>query len=109
MDFYAGNMSLLNDIAQIENDAGPSGSAAAPALPRPEGYAPLDADADGAVWSDHRLERGVQSGHHPGQSEHVCQQAFSEIISGGAKSDQPVDSVQSGIEAIFAKYPIASA
>jgi hypothetical protein len=39
----------------------------------------------------------------------VCQQAFSEIISGGAKSDQPVDSVQSGIEAIFAKYPIASA
>jgi hypothetical protein len=29
MDFYAGNMSLLNDIAQIENDAGPSGSEAA--------------------------------------------------------------------------------
>src|SRR6516162_6637225 len=80
MDFYAGNMSLLNDIAQIENDAGPSGSAAAPALPRPEGYAPLDADADGAVWSDHRLERGVQSGHHPGQSEHVYQQAFSEYL-----------------------------
>ena len=36
MDFYAGNMSLLNDIAQIETDAGPSGSEAAPALPDPK-------------------------------------------------------------------------
>jgi hypothetical protein len=91
MDFYAGKMSLLNDIAQIENDAGRSGSEAAPAAARPEGYAPLDAHADGAVRSDHRLVRGVQSGHRPGQSEHVYQQAFSEIISGGAKPDQPVD------------------
>jgi hypothetical protein len=60
MDFYAGNMSLLNDIAQIENDAGRSGSGAAPAAARPEGYAPHDAHADGAVRSDHRLVRGVQ-------------------------------------------------
>jgi hypothetical protein len=39
----------------------------------------------------------------------VYQQAFSEILSGGAKPDQAVDKASKRIEAIFAKYPIASA
>ena len=40
MEFYAGNMSLLNDIAQIENEAGRSGSGAAARDPKPTSGVP---------------------------------------------------------------------
>jgi ABC-type glycerol-3-phosphate transport system substrate-binding protein len=42
-------------------------------------------------------------------SEHVYQQAFSEIVSGGMKPDQAADKAIKRIEGIFAKYPIAGA
>ena len=109
MDFYAGKMSLLNDIAQIETTLGDPGARPRRPLPDPK-------DTHRSTHTQMALFGPTipwYEAYNPAiaevNAEHVYQKAFSEIISGGAKVDQAVDNAIKRIEAIFAKYPMQAA
>jgi hypothetical protein len=109
MDFYAGNMSLLNDIAQIENDAGPSGSETAPALPDPK-------DTHRSTQTQMALF-GLTMAWNEAYNPAITQVNPSTFISRPSRKSSPAEPNpisqstrrSKRIEAIFAKYPIASA
>jgi hypothetical protein len=81
----------LNDIAQIETTLGDPGARPRRPLPDPKDTHRSTHPQMALFGPTIAWVRGVQSGYRPGQSEHVYQQAFSEIISSGAKHDQAVD------------------
>src|ERR1700730_18961606 len=92
MDFYAGKISsnpqvsLLNDIAQIETTLGDPGARPRRPLPDPK-------DTHRSTHTQMALfgptiprYEAYNPAIAPGQSEHEYHQAFSEIISGGSQT-----------------------
>jgi len=114
MDFYAGKISsnpqvsLLNDIAQIETTLGDPGARPRRPLPDPKDthrstHTQMALFGPTIPWYEAYNPAIAQV-----NSEHLFSVAMFDVMNNGMAPEQAVDKALKRAEAIFAKYPIIS-